>query len=209
MHTYHLCFDHLLEDVERQYLSEKLKELGVRMADGSRAQYEALSGSEWEEAAKRNMVFFSVGAKLLDDSFLADGAVVRMADGSRAQYEALSGSEWEEAAKRNMVFFSVGAKLLDDSFLADGAVGAAVSEELSKIERAEGIELSAVTGKEEDYSQYRPRGHYAGDETLEWYFKAMMWYGRIHFEQKQEVVGGHRKRGGLQPVSAAGTLCRR
>ena len=141
MHTYHLCFDHLLEDVERQYLSEKLRELGIRMADGSRAQYEALSGSEWEEAAKRNMVFFSVGAKLLDDSFLADGAV-----------------------------------------------GAAVSEELSKIERAEGIELSAVTGKEEDYSQYRPRGHYAGDETLERYFKAMMWYGRIHFEQKQEEL---------------------
>lgn len=141
MHTYHLCFDHLLEDVERQYLSEKLKELGVRMADGSRAQYEALSGSEWEEAAKRNMVFFSVGVKLLDDSFLADGAV-----------------------------------------------GASVSEELSKIERAEGIELSAVTGKEEDYSQYRPRGHYEGDETLERYFKAMMWYGRIHFEQKQEEL---------------------
>lgn len=141
MHTYHLCFDHLLEDVERQYLSEKLKELGVRMADGSRAQYETLSGSEWEEAAKRNTVFFSVGAKLLDDSFLADGAV-----------------------------------------------GAAVSEELSKIERAEGIELSAVTGKEEDYSQYRPRGHYEGDETLERYFKAMMWYGRIHFEQKQEEL---------------------
>lgn len=141
MHTYHLCFDHLLEDVERQYLSEKLRELGIRMADGSRAQYEALSGSEWEEAAKRNMVFFSVGAKLLDDSFLADGAV-----------------------------------------------GAAVSEELSKIERAEGIELSAVTGKEEDYSQYRPRGHYEGDETLERYFKAMMWYGRIHFEQKQEEL---------------------
>ena len=141
MHTYHLCFDHLLEDVERQYLSEKLRELGIRMADGSRAQYEALSGSEWEEAAKRNMVFFSVGGKLLDDSFLADGAV-----------------------------------------------GAAVSEELSKIERAEGIELSAVTGKEEDYSQYRPRGHYAGDETLERYFKAMMWYGRIHFEQKQEEL---------------------
>lgn len=141
MHTYHLCFDHLLEDVERQYLSEKLRELGIRMADGSRAQYEALSGSEWEEAAKRNMVFFSVGVKLLDDSFLADGAV-----------------------------------------------GAAVSEELSKIERAEGIELSAVTGKEEDYSQYRPRGHYEGDETLERYFKAMMWYGRIHFEQKQEEL---------------------
>lgn len=141
LHTYHLCFDHLLENIEKEYLAEKLKELSVRMAEGSRAQYEALAGSEWEEAAKRNLIFFSVGTKLLDDSFLAEGPIE-----------------------------------------------AAVSAELAKIGRAEGIELSEVTGKEEDYSQYQPRGHYEGEEALERYFKAMMWYGRIHFEQKEETL---------------------
>lgn len=141
MHTYHLCFDHLLENIEKEYLAEKLKELSVRMAEGSRAQYEALAGSEWEEAAKRNLIFFSVGTKLLDDSFLAEDPIE-----------------------------------------------AAVSAELAKIGRAEGIELSEVTGKEEDYSQYQPRGHYEGEEALERYFKAMMWYGRIHFEQKEETL---------------------
>ena len=141
MHTYHLFFAEILKNTEKEYLAEKLKELSVRMLQNSRAQYEALAGSEWEEAAKRNTVFFTVGAKLLDDSILGDGTT-----------------------------------------------DAAVSEELSKIGRAEGIAVSAVTGKEEDYSQYKPRSYYAGDETLERYFKAMMWYGRIHFEQREEEL---------------------
>lgn len=29
-----------------------------------------------------------------------------------------------------------------------------------------------------DYSQFKPRGHYAGDDELEKYFRAMMWLGR-------------------------------
>ena len=153
MHTYHLFFAEILKNTEKEYLAEKLKELSVRMLQNSRAQYEALAGSEWEEAAKRNTVFFTVGAKLLDDSILGDGTT-----------------------------------------------DAAVSEELSKIGRAEGIEVSAVTGKEEDYSQYKPRSYYAGDETLERYFKAMMWYGRIHFEQREEELDRSAPYGSVQSV---------
>ena len=29
-----------------------------------------------------------------------------------------------------------------------------------------------------DFSQFKPRGHYAGDSTLEAYFRAMIWLGR-------------------------------
>ena len=32
-----------------------------------------------------------------------------------------------------------------------------------------------------DFSQFKPRGHYAGDEQLEGYFRAMIWLGRIDF----------------------------
>ncbi len=35
------------------------------------------------------------------------------------------------------------------------------------------------TCKEIDFSQFRPRGHYADDEQLKNYFRAMMWLGRI------------------------------
>ncbi|MBO5607074.1 MAG: DUF3160 domain-containing protein [Treponema sp.] len=42
-------------------------------------------------------------------------------------------------------------------------------------------EISKVLGTEEDFSQYRPRGHYTKNGVLEAYFRAQMWYGRIHF----------------------------
>ena len=43
---------------------------------------------------------------------------------------------------------------------------------------AEGVETSTLTGRYEDYSQYKVRGYYEGDEELEKYFRSMMWYGR-------------------------------
>lgn len=141
MHTYHLYFAHLLKNIERNYLSEELSLLSARMLENSRAQYEQLAGSEWESAARRNIAFFTVGAKLLDDSVEADSEV-----------------------------------------------GQTVANELEKIRSAEGIDLSEITGDEEDYTQYIPRGYYEGDEQLERYFKAMMWYGRIHFIQKEEEL---------------------
>ncbi|MDO4333797.1 MAG: DUF3160 domain-containing protein [Eubacteriales bacterium] len=139
MHTYHLYFSYLLKNTEKNYLSGALLSLSRRMLEDSQEQYEQLAGSEWESAAKRNVAFFTVGAKLLDDSIEADGRVEQM-----------------------------------------------VSAELDKIRSAEGIYLSEITGDEEDYTQYIPRGYYEGDPELEAYFKAMMWYGRIHFAQKEE-----------------------
>jgi hypothetical protein len=41
-----------------------------------------------------------------------------------------------------------------------------------------------------DFSQFEPRGHYAGDATLEGYFRAMMWLGRIDFRLIETQVDG-------------------
>lgn len=139
MHTYHLYFSYLLKNVERTYLADRVTRLGSRM--------------------------------------LAD---------SIAQFGELQGTEWENAARRNVAFFTVGAKLLDDSTAVDDSVGEIVSQELEHIIQADGIYTSGITGKNEDYSQYVPRGYYEGDARLEQYFRAMMWYGRMHFRQEDE-----------------------
>lgn len=141
MHTYHLYFSYLLRDTERDYLYDSLVKLSDRMLQNSLAQYEMLKGSEWESAAKRNVAFFTIGMKLLDD----------------------------------------GTEVHPD-------VTEVVQSELVKIENANGIDMSELLNDEEDYSQYVPRGYYEGDEKLEKYFKAMMWYGRIHFQQKEEEL---------------------
>lgn len=141
MHTYHLYFAYLMKNVERDHLAERVTQLSRRMLEDSMNEYEKLKGTEWEEAAKRNVAFFTVGVKLLDDKTEVSGYVEDI-----------------------------------------------VGYELDHINRAEGIDTCKITDAFEDYTQYVPRGYYEGDEELEPYFRAMMWYGRVHFEQADEEL---------------------
>lgn len=68
LHNYHLFFDHLLRVVETEKLAPELKELNKAMLAQAQKQYEALKGTDWENAALRNAGFFAVGGKLLDAS---------------------------------------------------------------------------------------------------------------------------------------------
>ena len=68
MHTYHLYFSYLLKNIEKNYLASYLTQLSRQMLSDSAALYDGLKGSEWEDAAKRNVAFFTVAAKLLDDN---------------------------------------------------------------------------------------------------------------------------------------------
>lgn len=139
MHTYHLYFSYLLKNTEKDYLIEDITNLS------------------------RLMLTHSI-----------------------EQYDRLKESEWESAAARNVAFFTVGTKLLDDNTEVKDYVAETVENELNSIKQAEGIKESEITGAFEDYTQYIPRGYYEGDENLEKYFRAMMWYGRIHFKQEEE-----------------------
>ena len=65
-----------------------------------------------------------------------------------------------------------------DAILATGDI---VQDELTLIEQAGGIFTSPLFDLDEDYSQYKPRGHYTRNETYGRYFRAMMWYGRMPF----------------------------
>lgn len=137
MHTYHLYFAYLMKQTEKNYLTGELKELSQQMLDASVEQYNELKGTDFESAALRNVAFFYIGSKLLDDSVTAP--------------------------------------------ISDGSFDETVQAEISKILDAEGIVPCQITGRDEDYSQYKPRGYYEGDPELEKYFRAMMWYGRIAY----------------------------
>lgn len=139
MHTYHMYFSYLLRNVERTYLTDRLAQISSRL--------------------------------------LAD---------SIAQYDQLKGTEWENAARRNVAFFTVGALLQDENTAVEDYVEDIVRQEMERIRQAGDIQESLITGKNEDYTQYVPRGYYEGDAVLEQYFRTMMWYGRIHFEQRDE-----------------------
>jgi hypothetical protein len=130
-------------------------------------------------------LYFAHLMKNTEKDYLADKLKelsAQMLEKSAAQYGELKGTKWESAALRNLEFFYIGAYLQDETVAApvdDAGFGDVVKSEISKIQGAEAIEDCAITGFMEDYTQYKPRGYYEGDEQLEKYFKAMMWYGRI------------------------------
>lgn len=139
-HTYHLYFARLMKNTERDYLLPALTRLSKTMLEKSSAQLRAVRGTEWEEAAGLNTVFFGVASALLD----AGGDIPAELRGR-------------------------------------------VEEQLSHVRQANASAYS-FTGALEDFSQYAPRGYYEGDAQLEKYFRAMMWYGRVNFTQKEEVL---------------------
>lgn len=141
MHTYHLYFAMLQKNTECDYLCDLVRDMSVQMAENALAQYEKLVGTEWEDAAAMNVVFFTVGASLMGEEVEVPSDL------------------WEVA-----------------------------QEEIRLISESESIFDSPLMGGMEDYSQYKPRGYYEGDEQLEQYFRTMMWYGRCNFAQKDETA---------------------
>ncbi len=68
LHLYHVQFDYLLSDIEENNLFPMLIELTGALLRESKEQYGFLKGS-LKEAARRNVAYFSVAMKLLDESY--------------------------------------------------------------------------------------------------------------------------------------------
>lgn len=113
-----------------------------------------------------------------------------MLSASNQQVDVLRGTPLEEPAKRNLAFFAVAAKLLETGDPIPASVNDMVNGELDLINAHDGQSISPIWDREdlppnqkliEDYTQYKPRGHYTRSEELKKYFKGMMWYGRLTF----------------------------
>jgi hypothetical protein len=80
-------------------------------------------------------------------------------------------------------YLSVAASLLNAAVVKPtaGASAAEVGAFFDAAVAANGMEEKQLFGviRKIDFSQFKPRGHYTGNETLERYFRAMMWLGRI------------------------------
>ena len=147
MHSYHLYFSYLLKTCERGQLSTKLRDMSEAMLRESQDQLSKLTDDEWQNAAWRNVAFFSVACKLCGSDTPIPEAVESAVDSEVAQIMAAS---------------TVGSSVV----LSEGTKN--------------GVNL--------DYTQFKPRGYYEGDATLEAYFRTMMWYGQVNFTQSEETL---------------------
>lgn len=160
LHNYHLMFDYLLKKLEENKLVAILKELNADMLAESLVQYDKLKGSEWENAAKRNIGFFAVGGKLLDPNLNIPQVV-------------------ENEVKEELSLINEHSGISVSPVMNMGN-----NEKDILIETKQGsLPLDKL---KEDYSQYISRGHYDKKEELRRYFKSMMWYGRLSFRLKNK-----------------------
>ncbi|MDR3052406.1 MAG: DUF3160 domain-containing protein [Coriobacteriales bacterium] len=91
VHSFHLMFDYVLKDLEQQKLFALIATLSTNMAATSAEQYEALKGTEFENAARRNVAFFSVGARLSNAEFVEPAYVSDLVNAELALIEAQAG----------------------------------------------------------------------------------------------------------------------
>jgi hypothetical protein len=96
----------------------------------------------------------------------------------------LASAEGEAAALAGAdLYLAVALGLLDDSVPAPvrGADAAQIRGLIGAANAASGIQEVVLFGveREEDFSQFKPRGHYADDPAFQRYFRAQMWLGRI------------------------------
>jgi len=124
------------------------------------------------------------------------GAMIATTEAQIADVSAVE--PLRDAALRNLAYWAVAARLLDPAAPIADTVKPLVEGELALIEAHKGFAASPIFGYDEDYSQYVPRGHYTRNETLQRYFRAMMWLGRIGFrlrpgETPEAIAAGRRE----------------
>ena len=97
-----------------------------------------------------------------------------------AQYAQARDPVVKQALLENVAYLAVPLSYLRPGFEAPKPVAGLVQAERVLID-ANSPAKSAVMGYEEDFTQYKPRGHYTRNESFRRYFRAMMYIGRMTF----------------------------
>jgi hypothetical protein len=155
LHSLHLGFDNLLKYAEKEAFAVSIYGALRQAQTASLAQLAQAKGTALEGAAFNAAVYYTVALRLSENSVQRGQNVERMPVAYRGEQ-------------------------------GNPAVDQAAQVILDQINAASGRSKLSILDQdvEEDFSQYKPRGHYTGDSLLENYFRTMMWLGRITFRAK-------------------------
>lgn len=152
-HSQHLLFDRLLQHVEKNVFSPRLALLVGKFREKISDDLQKYPSNETAVMAEK---YFAVASALLklgpsDDDNYYGEEKMPDKDSVLSNYDEEIRAEIE--------------KIL----------------EASAMQNSSALVFSDGSVYVEDYTQYKPRGHYTQSEELKTYFRAMMWFGRINF----------------------------
>jgi hypothetical protein len=155
-HAYHLIFDKMLRDLEREHFEPDIRALTAACLRAAQALYADLRGTSSEDTARGVVAYFGVASALIDPAAVTPPEAADLVAEELALIQAHGGMGPSPIFSRNCPTScdpcdpDPPPNCLDEPCMC------------------------------EDYSQYVPRGHYTQSEQLERYFRTMMWYGRIN-----------------------------
>ena len=155
-HIYHLLFDKMLRDLERERFDPDIRALTTACLQSAQAVYTELQGTDLETTARSVTAYFAVADALINPDAVAPPEVADLVQAELALIEAHAG---------------MGPSPIFSQDCPEGC------DPCNPLPPAECLDQPCLC---EDYSQYVPRGHYTRSEQLQRYFRAMMWYGRIN-----------------------------
>jgi hypothetical protein len=155
-HVYHLLFDKMLRDLEREHFDPDIRALTAACLQSAQYLHAQLQSTELEEAARRVVAYFAVADALINPDAVAPPEVADLVAGEVTLIEAHGGMD--------------GSVIFNQDCPAN-------CDPCDEMPPPECLDQACMC---EDYSQYVPRGHYTRSEQLERYFRTMMWYGRIN-----------------------------
>lgn len=113
-------------------------------------------------------------------------------DAAAGQLAAAEAAGLGDAARAAAAYYAVALGLLDAEAYSDAVpadVKASADPLISAALAAEGrLAVPFLARYQEDFSQYQPRGRYAGSPAHEAYFRAMMWLGRVTFLARDDAA---------------------
>ncbi|UCG04214.1 MAG: DUF3160 domain-containing protein [Candidatus Heimdallarchaeota archaeon] len=128
-------------------------------------------------------VLYDISLRILEGTHFSDDFKTMLGT-LRAEQISLHGTVTEnsvqEAIIKNIAYLTVMLYLIDNTTAVPQYVEGLVTSELAKIDAGVRSE-STIFGYDEDYTQYKVRGHYTRNVLLSNYFKAMMYAGRMGF----------------------------
>jgi len=160
-HVYHLIFDKMLRDLEREHFEPDIRALTAACLQSAQAIYAAQQDTELEDAARRVVAYFGVANGLIAPGAVPPPEAADLVSAELALIQAHAG---------------MGGSPLFNQDCPSGC------DPCDPLPPPECMDQPCMC---EDYSQYVPRGHYTRSEQLERYFRTMMWYGRINMRLQQ------------------------
>ncbi len=164
LHLYHIQFDETLRQIEEEKFYDYIWTITKILFQNSMDAYYSFPEGKAKEATKRNIAYFSIALELLKPKL------------EQIEKECGAG-DWSCLEKQTDALFTEEEFNFYTSVIPD-IVKLEVTQELELIKNEKGFSPSPIFFYNEDYSQYKPRGHYTRSEKLKNYFQTFMWYGR-------------------------------